>query len=263
MSRIKQAPSSMQVIRAIAQREITLGSKRKLVRLLFLASVLPPIILTIVILVRIAVESQLGSDLGWDPLMNFLKFQSVPVALLALGLGAPGIARDRAEDVMFLYATRPLLPWHYALGKILAVAVPSTALMLFPGVLITFLRMAVTAQISAGEACIMTMKLLVISVCGGLAYAGVAVGASAAVKRARWALLIALIFFVVPDAILNMIWYWTDIGAGPKSAIDVFLESVFPSIDPFLASISMLILLVYGGLGMLVITQRVKREMIP
>jgi len=263
MKQSARTPSFWQVVRAIAGREIALGSKRKLVRLLFLMSILPPIILTVVILVRMAVESQLGGDLGWDPMMNFLKFQAVPVALLALGLGAPGVARDRAEDVMFLYATRPLLPWQYALGKMLAVAVPAAALMLFPGLLIAFLRMTVTAQISAGEAALMCLKLLLISVSGGLAYAGVAVGASAAVKRARWALLIALTFFVVPDAIVKMIWYWSEISVGPKSAIDLFLDSSFPGINPSLAGISLVILLAYGGLGMFVTTQRVKREMIP
>lgn len=263
MSNRRSAPSSWQVIRAIAHREITLAFKRRLVKLLFIASVLPPIILTVVILVRMAVESSLGSEIGWDPMLQFLKFQALPVALLALGIGAPSVARDRNEEVMFLYATRPLLPWHYAVGKLLAVAVPAWALLFLPGLLVAFLRMAVTAQIGASVALAMTLKLLIIAIAGAIGYAGVTIGASAATRHGRWALLIALTFFVVPDALVAIFWGDSPIGFGPKAAINVYLESAFPNVDIIYTSISVFLLGAYGLLGWLVTTKRVKQEMIP
>jgi ABC-type transport system involved in multi-copper enzyme maturation permease subunit len=263
MSTSRSAPSSWQIIRAISQREIALAFKRRLVKLLFIASVLPPIILTVVILVRMAVEASLGSDIGWDPMLQFLKFQALPVALLALGIGAPSVARDRAEEVMFLYATRPLQPWHYAVGKLLAVAVPAWALMFLPGVLVVFLRMAVTSQIGASVALAMTGKLFIIAFVGAIGYAGVTVGASAATRRGRWAVLIALSFFVIPDSLVAIFWGDNPFGIGPKAAIDVYLEAAFPRVDFLFAAVSVFLLIGYGLLGWLVTTLRVKREMIP
>jgi ABC-type transport system involved in multi-copper enzyme maturation permease subunit len=264
MAERRRAPSSAQVILAIARREIRLAARRKLVRLLFLGSVLPPVVLTVVLVVRIIAEQTTGFELNWHPLLGFLKFQALPVALLALGLGTPSVARDRSEEVLFLYATRPVLPWHYALGKLLAVAVPAGALMLAPGILIAIFRLGVTADIGTGEALSMVLKLAVASAALAWGYAGVCVGPSAAVRKARWALLIALGLFVLPDVPAQLIAGSHAYPFTPGNAINELLQTLFGG-DPDLTrgSFGLFILLAYGFAGMLVTTARVQREMIP
>ncbi len=256
------APTSFQVIRAITRRDLAIGSRRRLVRLLFLASILPPLVLTVIIVVRMMAETATGYDLDWDPVLEFLQFQTLPVAFLALALGTPGVARDRAEDVLFLYATRPVLPWHYALGKMLAVALPAAALMLLPGTLIAILRVGVTRQLETGPAIVMVIKLAVASIAMGWAYAGVSVGPSAATKRGRWALLIALGFFIVPDGLGKLVWGWDALPLGPKRSVDALLETIFDRID-LLGLFGFFVLMLYGGIGLLMTTLRVRKEMIP
>lgn len=257
-----RTPSSWRVIRAIAQRETMLAARRRLVKLLFLASVLPPLILTVTIVVRIMAERMTGADLPWDPVLLFLQFQSFPVALLALGIGAPAIARDRAEEVLFLYATRPVLPWHYGLGKMLAVAIPAAALMLLPGMLIAVLRMGVTAQIGTEEALAMIAKLALVAVVTGWAFAGISIGASAATRRGRWALLIAIGVFVIPQAFTTIVWILSDIPLAPRAAVNAMLEAFFEHFD-LRGIFGCGMLIIYGTLGMLITTLRVRREMIP
>lgn len=259
---MSSVPSSWRVIRSIAQRETTLAARRRLVKLLFLASILPPLILTVTIVVRIMAEKMTGADLPWDPVLQFLQFQSFPVALLALGIGAPAIARDRAEEVLFLYATRPVLPWHYALGKMLAVAIPASALMLLPGMLIAILRMSVTAQIGAEEALAMIGKLMLVALVTGWAFAGIAIGASAATRRGRWALLIAIGVFVIPQAFTTIVWIFSDLPLAPRAAVDALLEALFDRMD-LRGLLGGGMLMLYGSLGMLITTLRVRREMIP
>lgn len=257
-----QAPPAGTVLRAIAGREIRIAARRRLVKLLFLFSILPPIVFTIILVVRIMAEQATGAHLDWDPLLRFLQFQALPVALLALGLGTPSVARDRAEDVLFLYATRPVLPWQYALGKLLAVAVPAVALMLLPGILIALLRLGVAGDLDAFGAATMIAKLTIVSVLLAWGYAGVTVGSSAATKRARWALLIALAFFVVPDGVAELFWRHGRIAFGPGSAVDGLLETFFDE-NGRSGLWGILVLTVYGTAGLFLTTVRVRREMIP
>jgi len=257
-----RAPSSAAVLTAIAGREIRIAARGKLTKLLFLSSLLPPLIFTIIILVRMVAEQITGVSLGWDFLLKFLRFQAIPVLFLSLALGTPAVARDRAEDVLFLYATRPVLPWHYALGKLLAVAVPAFALMLLPGILIALLRLGVTGEIDANGAGVMIVKLVFASVFLAWGYAGATVGPSAATKRARWALLIALSLFFVPDGLAEILLPGRDLAVGPGSAINALLEVLFDRHgrgDYW----GVLALAIYGSLGFLLTTLRVRREMIP
>ncbi len=258
----RQAPTSAAVVRAIARREISLAGRRRLTKLLFLFSILPPIVLTVAIVIRMMAESMTGAQLDWDPILEFLQFQTVPVALLALGIGTPSVARDRAEEVLFLYATRPVLPWHYALGKMVAVALPAAALLLVPGILVAVLRLGVTAQLTTGEAVLMVLKLALASVALGWGYAGVSVGPSAATRRGRWAMLIALGFFFIPDALAGIVWGSYALPVGPAKAAQQLLEALIDraSIDGYFG---LLMLLIYGGLGLLLTTRRVRREMTP
>lgn len=259
-----RAPGARKIITAIARRELGLAAKRKLVRLLFLASIVPPIILTVVILVRIFAEQLTGGPLNFDPLLPFLRFQALPVAIVALGLGTPIVALDRSEDVLFLYATRPVEPWHYTVGKMLSVALPSFGLLLFPGILIAGMRLGITRELSSGDAVLMVLKIALAALAVGIGYSGVAVGASALVKKSRWAEALALAAFFVPAALAGMIAgiFGTDVWPlSPLVAIQELLTALFD--DGKFGLISMGTLLLCGALGYLITTARVKSEMIP
>ena len=260
----RSAPGARQIVGAITRREIGLASRRKLVRLLFLFSVLPPIILTVIIVVRIFAEQLTNTKLGFDPFLNFLHFQSLPVALLAFGLGTPLVAQDRAEDVLFLYATRPVQPWHYGLGKMLAVALPCFGLLLFPGVLIAVLRLGITREFGVLDAGVMVLKIAYAGLLVAWGYAGLTVGPSAMTKRARWAQLLSLGLFIVPGAIVEITGRVLGLDfppAGAGSAINEILKALFD--DGHWGLSSSLVLLAYGTIGYAVTTLRVKREMIP
>ncbi len=264
MSDRARAPSSTQVVRAIARRDFILGSRRKLVRLLFLASTLPPLVLIIILVVRMIAKQATGFDLEWDPMLVFLQFQALPVALLSLGLGTPSVSRDRAEEVLFLYATRPVLPWHYSLGKMLAVAVPAGSLLLLPGILIAILRFGVVGDYSAADVFDMILKLFIASTALAWGFAGISVGPSAAVRRSRWALLIALAFFIFPDAVGESVLGVHAVAFGPSNAIERLLSNLFEMPEELLYGLgNIIVLLAYGSLGMLVTTFRVRKEMIP
>ena len=127
MNSHRTAPTSSHVIGAIARRDLAIAARRKTLRFLFIASLGPPVVIAAILVVRIVAEQLATTELDWDPVLRFLQAQAIPVALLALGLGTPCVARDRSEEVLFLYATRPVLPWHYAAGKMLSVALPSGA----------------------------------------------------------------------------------------------------------------------------------------
>jgi ABC-type transport system involved in multi-copper enzyme maturation permease subunit len=258
----RMAPASSDVIRAIARRELSLAARRRLTKLLFLFSVLPPIVLTVAIVIRMMAESMTGAELDFDPILQFLQFQAFPVALLALGIGTPSVARDRAEEVLFLYATRPVQPWHYSLGKMLAVALPSAALMLLPGVLIAVLRLGVTAQLGTGAAVVFVLKLTLASVGLGWGYAGISVGSSAATRRGRWAMLIALGFFFIPDALAKIVWGRHALPVGPLKAAQELLDTLING-GGLAGWFGLVMLLLYGALGLFVTTRRVRREMTP
>ena len=49
---------------------------------------------------------------------------------------------------------------------------------------------------------------------------------------------------------------------GPRNAVEALLESML-DVDYFIGVVSLFVLLLYGALGMLVTTLRVRREMIP
>lgn len=260
----RHAPGARQIVAAIGRREIGLAARRKLVRLLFLFSILPPVILTVIIVVRIFAEQMTGTSLDFDPLLHFLRFQALPIALLAFGLGTPLVAQDRAEDVLFLYATRPVQPWHYALGKMAAVAVPCFGLLLFPGLLIAVLRLGITREFGAGEALLMVLRLAFAGVVVAWGYAGLTVGPSALTKRARWAQLLSLALIIVPGAIVETTAQVTGLDLPPigaPRAVDELLTDLFG--DGTWAAAATIVLLGYGFLGYVLTMLRVKREMIP
>lgn len=259
----RKAPSTAQVIAAIGRREITMAMRRKLVKLLFLGNLVPPIVLAVILIVNIVAKGFGIEDLGWDPLARFLQFQAGPVLLLALGIGTPLIARDRQEDVLFLYATRPVTPWSYTLGKMLAVAVPAAALLVIPGILIAILRAGLMEEFGVLDALLLVGKVLIAAVLMAWGYSGVSVGPSAVAKKARWALLLAFMCFVIPSIATEIIWRHDGYALSPGQAVDDIINALFDNDSVSHGLVGALSLVVWGVLGSLVTAARVRREMIP
>lgn len=260
----RRAPTHWHVIRSIARRELGIASRRKLVRLLFLFSALPPLVMGVILVVRVMAERATGADLGWDPVLRFLFIQSMPVALLALGLGTPLVARDRSEDVLYLYAVRPVMPWHYTLGKLLAVALPTFGLLMVPGFLIAVLRQGVMPdKVGTGESVVLVAKVALSALFMAAGYAGVSVGPSAATKRARWALLIAAFFFVIPDNVIRAIWGMDAYAVGPAEAVQALLGALFGDAGLLRGVLAAGVLSLYAGVGAMITMRAVRREMIP
>jgi hypothetical protein len=260
----RRAPSNFHVIRSIARREVGIAARRRLVRLLFLGSMLPPLIMGVILVVRVMAEKTTGVDLGWDPVLRFLLIQAVPVWLLALGLGTPLVARDRAEDVLYLYAVRPVQPWHYAMGKMTAVALPAFLLLMVPGVMIAVLRQGVMAdKVATGESLLLIVKVAVAALFIAAAYAGVSVGPSAATKRARWALLIAVLVCTIPDSVVQIIWGSDAYSIGPPNAAGDILRALFGERPWNYGVAAGLVLAAYAVAGTAITMRAVRREMIP
>ena len=259
----RTAQTTVQVIVAIAWREITLALRRRLVKLLFLGNLVPPLVMGIILVINVALRGIGYESLGWDPLARLIQVQAGPVLLLALGIGTPLISRDRSEDVLFLYATRPVSPWSYTIGKMLAVAAPAAALLIIPGILIAILRTGLMAEFGLVESLVLVGKVAIVAVLMAWGYAGVSVGPSAAAKKARWALLLAFMCFVVPAAVSAIIWrddgYPLDAGA----AVDDLIVALFDNEDVNYGVVGAFVLVVWGVLGAMVTMARVRREMIP
>jgi len=135
------------------------------------------------------------------------------------------VALDRAEDVLFLYATRPVRPIHYALGKLLAVALPCTALLLGPGVIMAGLRLGILTRVGPTDTLVAVAKVAVASLLIGWGYAGLTVAASALTRRARWSLMLAVAVLLFPDtaaAILRL-----KLAIGPGKAVSSVLDALF------------------------------------
>lgn len=259
------APTRLRVVQAIARREMSIAMRRRLVKLLFLANLIPPLILAVFLVVRMMIEGA-GLRLDFDPLAQFINVQIAPVLFLALAIGTPSVARDRAEDVLFLYATRPVTPWSYTLGKMAAVAVPAVALLLLPGILIAVLRMGILADVGTVQAAVLLGKIAVVAVFMAVGYAGVCVGASAATKKARWALIVAFAAFVVPRisaAILGLYVPGEALPLDAPNAVRTLVDRLFDSGLDRYAPFAMLVLLAWGALGAAVTAATVRREMRP
>lgn len=255
-------PTRWEIVRAIARREIAIASKRKLVRLLFLGSLIPPLVLGVFLVVRTLVEGA-GFPLPWDPLARFIEIQLGPVLLLALAIGTPSVARDRGEDVLFLYATRPVTPWSYTFGKMLSVAAPCVALLLLPGVLIAALRLGLLASVGAGEAADLLLRVALVALFMAIAYAGLCVGASAAAKKARWALVAAFSGLLLPSTAARMIWPREEYPLDAANAAATLAGRLFAEPWDTHGTVSLLVLLAWGVLGAVVTATTVRREMRP
>lgn len=258
----RAAPANRAVLRAIATRELRLASRRRVVRWLFLFSLLPVLVFATILAVRLWSERNLAGMLEWDPVREFLQFQTLPIGLVTLAVGIPSVARDRAHDVLFLYATRPVQPRHYVLGKWLSTAVPAAALLLLPATAIAVLRWSLLSQVSTGESLMLIARAGWASLLIGGATAGVCLGASAAVKRDRTGYLLALAVFFVPEVVAQAVSMGQGWG-GPFGAAGALIDALFGAEDPSSAALASLVLGAYGAAGLGLAAARVRREMVP
>jgi ABC-type transport system involved in multi-copper enzyme maturation permease subunit len=258
-----KAPTSAQVVVAIARREIMMAMRRRLVKLLFLGNLLPPFVMATILVVGMIARGFGLEDLGWDPLVKLLQVQTGPVLLLALGIGTPLVARDRSEEVLFLYATRPVTPWSYTMGKMLAVAFPAVALLVVPGILIAILRAGMMEGFGFVDSVTLIGKILAAAVLMAWAYSGVTIGPSAATKKARWALLLAFLCFAIPKAVADIIWRSNAWALSPGQGVDQVIAAFFEEEGAGHGAVAGLCLLVWGALGAVTTAARVRREMIP
>jgi ABC-type transport system involved in multi-copper enzyme maturation permease subunit len=259
----RRAPTPAHVAVAIARREIALAMRRRLVKLLFLGNLIPPLGMAVALIANIIARGIGVEDLGWDPLARLIEIQTGPVLLLALGIGTPLVARDRSEDVLFLYATRPVTPWSYTVGKMLAVAIPSVALLMVPGIIIAILRAGLMTDFGFAESMTLIARVLLTAVLIACGYAGVSVGPSAATKKARWALLLAMMCFVIPAIAGQIIWRDDAYGLSPGRAVEHLIAALFDGDRVSYGVVGAVSLVVWGCLGALVTSTRVRREMTP
>jgi len=260
-----RAPTPLQVIRAIARREVNIALRRRLVKLLFLVNLVPPLVMAVFLVVRVMIEGT-GLRLDFDPLAQFISVQVAPVLFLALAIGTPAVARDRSEDVLFLYATRPVTPWSYTIGKMAAVAAPAVALLVIPGLLIAVLRMGILVDVGSAEAAGLVLKVFVVAALMAAGYAGVCVGASAATKKARWALILALAAFVAPRISSLLVALFVGGEALPldaPTAVKVLVDALFDSGLDGKAGIAIAVLVAWGAAGAAITAATVRREMTP
>lgn len=259
------APTTAQVAFAIARREMSIALRRRLVKLLFLANLVPPLVMAVVLVVRTMVEG-VGFNLGWDPLGTFMMVQIGPVLLLALAIGTPAVARDRGEDVLFLYATRPVTALSYTLGKLAAVAVPAAGLLFIPGILIAVVRLGILDDVRNVDAAVLLAKVLLVAVFMAVGYAGVCVGASAAAKKARWALLAAFAAIAVPRMSAGLVTVLTgvDIPAlDAPMAVQTLVDNLFDGSWTWEGAAALAVLVAWGTIGAGVTAVTVGREMTP
>lgn len=264
--RTGKVPTPFQVVTAIAHREIRMAMRRRLVKLLFLGNLIPPLVMAVILIANVLARGIGVGNLGWDPLVRLLQIQTGPVLLLALGIGAPLVARDRSEDVLFLYATRPVTPWSYTLGKMLAVAVPAVALLIIPGILMAILRAGLMDDFGLLDSVTMTARVGAAALLMAAGFTGISVGPSAATKKARWALLLALLCFIVPSAVsetIQYLWGGAAYPLDPGSALDEVIAALFEGDAAGYGVAGALCLVTWGVLGALVTSARVRREMIP
>ena len=94
-------------------------------------------------------------------------------------------------------------------------------------------------------------------------YSGVSVGPSAAAKKARWALLLAFMCFAIPSGISELIWGQGHYALDPGQAGEDLIAALFDNDSVSHGVVGAITLLVWGALGSLVISARMRREMIP
>lgn len=260
----RRAPTSAQVVLAIARREIATAMRRRLVKLLFLGNLIPPLGMAVALIANIVARGIGVEDLGWDPLARLIEIQAGPVLLLALGIGTPLVSRDRSEDVLFLYATRPVTPWSYTIGKMLAVAIPAVLLLVVPGILMAILRVGLMSDFGTLDALWLVTRVIIVALLLGCGYAGVSIGPSAATTKARWALFLAFMCFVIPGIVAQVIWRHTDpYGLSPGTALKHVVAMLFDDDRVSYGIVGMISLVAWGALGALVTSARVRREMTP
>jgi hypothetical protein len=145
----------------------------------------------------------------------------------------------------------------------LAVALPAVALLLIPGILIAILRAGLIAEFGIVESLDLLVRIALVAVLVAWGYAGVTVGPSAAAKKTRWALLLAFGCFIIPASLAEIIWRGSSYALDPGTACEDLIATLFDGYDVSFGFVGAITLVVWGALGALVTSARVRKEMIP
>lgn len=259
----RQAPPPLQVVLAIALREARIAWRRKLVKGLLALNLLSLGGVAVAFTATAFAERQMGQPLGWNPVVEFLHIQVWFVLLLALGLGMGVIARDREHEVVFLYATRPVRPIDYALGKLAAVAGPAAALLIVPGALMVGLRHGILVEIEWMASAALLAQVVGLGLVAPAGLAAAVVGASAVARRERNALLVAIGLLAVPELIAQAATAGSAPPIGPMVANDALLDALFRDVDPGRAAWCVGVNAAWTAAVIAAIRWRIRKEMAP
>jgi hypothetical protein len=135
--------------------------------------------------------------------------------------------------------------------------------LVIPGIVIAILRAGLMEESGLAESVVLVGKITVVALLVACGYAGATVGPSAATKKARWALLLALLCFTIPEAASEIIWRHSDPWAlAPGQGIDHLIDALFGEHTAAHGVVAAICLAAWGTLGALVTSARVRREMI-
>jgi len=250
MAKHRAIPGAIAIVQTIVSRELRLSLRRTLVRSLFILSLASPLGFAGILMFRKVVEESMGQELDWDPIVTFLRVQCLPLALLALGLGAPAMIEDKKNRALSLYAARPLTPFRYALARIVAVALPVAALFILPGWGIIALRMGILEEATLSTSLLLALKVFLCALPIAWAYGGLTVAAGALCKKIRWALILTAAFFFVPDWLIQLSEIKLEQSIGPSGCATTILTESFETLDWLQAVWASLGLILYGFSGL-------------
>jgi hypothetical protein len=146
----------------------------------------------------------------------------------------------------------------------LAVAVPALALLLLPSLLMAILHFGLLEGFGLLDALELTAKSALAAVLLAAGYAGVTVGSSAAVKKARWALLLTFACFLIPSGAAELILRHSHVySLAAGTASEDLIATLFDEESLRYGVVAGIVLVAWGILGLLVTSKRVRREMIP
>ncbi len=127
----------------IAKRGLLPTLKRRWPLALFFASLMPAVAKGVMIFLNVRSGGMVGQfmETGWSSVspagsLSFIEWQRFFVFLVTLILGAGLIARDRQDNGLSLYFSRPISLTDYLLGKVLVVLAGYLVVTLVPSLLL-------------------------------------------------------------------------------------------------------------------------------
>jgi ABC-type transport system involved in multi-copper enzyme maturation permease subunit len=175
----------------IARRGLLPTLRRRWPLLLFFAALVPAIAKAAIIFVNVRAGGMLGQFMGtgWSSVspegsLTFIEVQRFFVFLATLVLGAGLIARDRQDNGLSLYFSRPISLADYLSGKALVVLSGYLTVTLVPSLLLCLFAYLIDPATAGLETLLLTpLRLVVVTVFTGVGLALVLLSFSAMATR--------------------------------------------------------------------------------